>query len=253
MSVMTVVAAAGLRFNVDELTSNLYNLIRNDDKPRVMEHWHASSIAKCPKEQYLMRKGALPIAEPGAGKILRWKAGHIIEGVIRPYLKELYPNLESNFRMTNKELDLTGEYDNYDADSKTLIEIKSVSGHAVRYRRKEETRHHLRDDGPYLHHEWQQHAYVILLKELGIPVERIIYLYITLDGLLVPYETPVNPLILEQVEETVRELNIAWAMQEAPDCVCGDEDDPLYKGSFQWCQFKTDYNCCEAPIPAVVK
>lgn len=235
--------------DAENLASRLYDSIKAEDHPREMEHWHASGIAKCPKEQYLMRLGAPPVQSPGAGKILRWQAGHIIEGVIRPHLKNQFPKLQSNQRMTSLSWDLTGEFDNYDSISKSLIEIKSVSSHAVRYRRKDETRPHLRDDKQYLHHEWQQHAYVLLMDEMGIQVKNIVYLYITLDGLLVPYVTPVKPDILADVEERLTVLNEAWEAQEAPECICADEADPLYKGSYQWCQYKTDWNCCAVPVP----
>lgn len=233
-------------------TQNLYESIKQDDTPRVMEHWHASSLAKCPRTQYLMRKGAKAIQEPGAGKILRWKAGHIIEEVIRPHLRQQFPGLTSNKRLTSEKLDLSGEYDNFDPISKRLIEIKSVSSHAVRYRKKEEDRHNLRDDHQYLHHEWQQHAYVLLLQEHGIKVESITYLYITLDGLLVPYETPVSPLILEQVKQRLDVLNDAWMKQELPECLCGNEDDPMFNCEYRWCDYKTDWNCCEVPVPEEV-
>lgn len=239
--------------NLNVLTSNLYESIKQDDSKRVMEHWHASSIAKCPRTQYLMRKGVPPIQEPGAGKILRWKAGHIIEGVIRPYLKEQFPKMSSNVRIDSDTMDLSGEYDNYDPLSKTLIEIKSVSSHAVRYRKKDEDRHHLRDDKQYLHHEWQQHAYFLLLQEQGVKVENIVYLYITLDGLLVPYQTKVNPVLLEQVRQRLDYLNDSWRKQELPDCYCNDEDDPMFNCEYRWCDYKTGWDCCNVPVPVGVE
>lgn len=233
--------------NISDLTTSLYQSISDENKPREMKYWHASSLAMCPRTQFYMRAGIPPLQKPGAGKVLRWKAGHLIEEVIRPHLKKQFPNLISNVRFTNEDLDLTGEIDNYDPDSKSLIEIKSVSSHAVKYRKVADTRAHLRDEHQYLNHEYQQAAYVELTKP-QYEVEQIVYLYITLDGLLVPYSTPVNEQIIMKVKKRLEILREAWELQTPPQCICLQEDHPLYKSTMQWCEFKEENGCCSIEL-----
>lgn len=176
----------------------------------------------------------------------------MIEAEIRPHLLALYPHLTSNQRLYSKQLDLTGEYDNYDPDSKRLIEVKSVGPRAVKYKRVGETRYHLRDEAPYLAHEWQQHSYVLLLNEIGIEVESITYLYISLEGLLVPYTGKVKPDMLKAVTERLRALNVAWTTKTPPDCIC-DKEHEMWGSSLQFCDFRTKENCCDLKLIEEVK
>lgn len=229
------------------LTSKLYATIQEAEIPRVMHQWHASSLAQCPRAQFLARQGVPRLVQPGAGKILRWQAGHLIEQVIRPYLAQEFPDLLSNVRMTNKELDLTGEFDNYSPSAKALIEIKSVSSHAVKYKKVADTRHHLRDEQQYLHHEYQQHAYVALMGDTQ-PVEQIVYLYITLDGLIVSYVTPVKPVLVEAVRKRLELLQGHWAKQMLPPCFCDQQEHPLYRGQMQYCDYKEPTGCCKEEL-----
>lgn len=261
-----------------QLTSQLYQSITADNQPRVMSHWHASSIAQCPRAQFYARTGIAPLTTPTGAKLLRWRAGHLIEEVIRPHLKKLYPDLLSNVRMTNHALDLTGEFDNYSPSARTIFEIKSVSSHAVKYQRVLDTRKHLKDSQQYLHHEFQQAAYVALMRhedtkanyqeqvtaestrrqwgesvgmgpiaQLSWQVEHIVYLYITLDGLLVPYATPVNDTLVSKVERRLELLRKNWTNQTLPECVCAEEDHPLYKGVLQYCDYKSPGVACCSP------
>lgn len=246
--------------NTQELTVKLYQAVNAEERDKRDEHWHASTIAQCPRANYFARKGVPSVAEASGAMKLRWATGHALEGVVRPYLKSIYPNLVSNVRFTNEELDLTGEVDNYDPDSKTIIEVKSVHPNAVRYKKVGEDRYHLKDDKQYLHHEYQQHAYVLLMSHpqtitekyegwnhshtvKGWEVERIIYLYVSLSGLIVTYDTPVKPEILANVKKRVDILNQAWRSGEVPPCLC-EESHPLYKGQMRYCPYKTDNDCC---------
>lgn len=195
------------------ITTELYNSVAKSYRPREIDHWHCSSIAKCPAALYLERKGTPPLSLPGAGKMLRWAAGHAIEEVIRPHLQSVYPTMLSNVRFLNKDLDLTGEYDGYDPVTKTLISVKSVHDYAMitrdgRTALKEDTgKLNARGskvwdfkDAPYAHHEWQEHAYVLLMSKKNnhyinfdqlqdelvsqFDVAFITYVYITLSGLI---------------------------------------------------------------------
>ena len=231
-----------------------------------MKAWHGSSIASCPRAHYFKRLGVKPLQPATGAKILRWDTGHAYEAIIRPHLQKLYPKLVSNIRFFNKELDLTGELDNYDPESKTIIEIKTVHPNAVRYRKVAEDRNHLKDGQQYLHHEYQQHVYELLMRhpasevKLGEkyekmtapwPVEKIVYLYISLAGLLVPYETDVKPEITAAVNKRLALLNQAWQLKKPPPCLCHSPH-PLYAGTMQWCDYRTikpdkhihDPNCC---------
>jgi len=230
---------------MDSLAGKLYSSVREDNEVRVFEQWHASSIADCPKAHYLKRLGVKATVQNGAGKMLRWKAGHLIEEVIRPHLLSIYPDLESNIRLSSEEMDMTGEYDNYSEKEKTIFEVKSVHVNAFRYRKVSEDRYHLRDNKPYLSHEYQNHCYVKLLREAGKEVEKIVYIYITLDGRIATYETPVKDDILMEVTKTLAILNEAWKLKVAPRCICADETHPLFKCSLQFCDYKNGNKCCE--------
>lgn len=269
------------------LVIDLYQAIADAREDRPMYKWHASALAQCPRTQYFKRMGVKPLTRPTGAKVVRWDSGHAIEGTIRPYLKMLYPNLVSNVRFANKSLDLTGEADNYDPDSKTIIEIKSISGHALAYKGVNDDRHYLKQENlnfvpgsreapkwvkkldPYLHHEYQQHAYALLMQDpktevkwpkekqedevyetLGkaLPVEQIIYLYITLDGLMLSYETDVKPEITGAVKKRLDMLKTAWETKTPPPCFCLQENHPLYGNTMKWCEYRTDNGCCSLDL-----
>jgi len=231
----------------DKLAIALYQSISDTHQDREYEHWHASSIAACPRAQHYQRLGIKPLILPTAAKMLRWDAGHQMEASIRPHLANVYPGLKSNVRLTSKKMDLTGEYDNYSEKDKLLIEVKTVGPRAPRYRRKDEERHHLRDDSPYLAHEYQNHAYVLLLREKGLPIEAITYIYITLEGLIITYDTLVQENILHNVEKRLEVLKKA---QEGalPACLC-NPDHPLWGSAMQFCDYRDDDNeCCSEDL-----
>lgn len=230
---------------MDNLASAIYNQVRDNNEERIFEHWHASSIADCPRAHYFKRLGIAPLERPGAGKILRWQAGHLMEEVLRPFLLAIYPDLESNVRATSKELDLTGEWDNYSAKEKTIIEIKSVHDFAFAYQKKGVSRYDIKGEKPYLNHELQNHCYVKLLREAGKEVDFITYVYITLDGRIATYKTNVNDELLLNVERRLEALNEAWRTKVPPACICLQEDHPLYKTTMQYCGWKNGDKCCE--------
>lgn len=239
----------------NDLAINLYQSISNSNEERVFKMWHCSSIAECPRSHYFKRKGIPTLNKPTAAKVLRWRAGHLIEEVIRPHLLSLYPDLTSNVRMRNKTLDLTGEYDNYSKDKKTLIEIKSVHVFAPKNIEKE--------GRPYLNHEYQNHAYKLLMETPGtevlvdkdkdvwepmekMEVEHITYIYIALDGRILALETDVQENILVGIKKRLELLRIGLAGLKLPPCFC-KEDHPLYKSTTQWCDYRDEANkkCCE--------
>lgn len=230
---------------MDDLASKLYTVIRDNDEQRVFEKWHASSIADCPRAHYLKRLGVERLTGAGAGKMLRWKAGHLMEEAIRPYLQSLYSDLESNIRMDSEVMDMTGEFDNYSETAKTIFEIKSVHDFAFAYKKVADKRFHLKGEKQYLNHELQNHCYVKLLREKGRPVEKITYVYITLDGRIATYETDVNPYTLAEVDKRLDILNKAWATKTPPDCLCKDENHVLYKSTMQYCEYRNGDKCCE--------
>lgn len=232
----------------DELASALYACIRDDEEQRVFEKWHYSSLAECPRAQYFKRLGVKRTQTVGAGKMLRWKAGHIIEEVVRPYLEKLYPDLTSNIRMSDEDDDATGEYDNYSEDRATIIEIKSVNGRAFRYRKVSEHRSNLRDDQPYPNHLLQNHGYVRQLRKRGKPVQFIHFVYISLDGLICTYIVPVSQTYLSDIDKRLKTLNTAWANQEPPECLCGDTGHKYYKSTMQYCDFKQGSVCCDLSL-----
>lgn len=240
------------------------------------ERWRASSLASCPRAQYFKRKGVEPLRKLTKARELRNQAGHYMEAAIRESLKRIYPNLVSNVRFKNEELNLGGELDNYDPDSKQLIEIKTIGVRAPRYRRVAEDRHHLKEDGPYLHHELQQHVYTKLMHhpetevtknedgsyqllvdwsaKIGgkFEVERISYVYITLEGLIITYTTEVKPEVVAMVDKRLSILNEAWDTQTPPVCLCHDLSHPLWPGQMRWCDYRKDTSkpvddphCCD--------
>lgn len=225
-----------------------------------MEHWHASSLAACPRNQYFNRLGVPYVSKPSGAKILRWSAGHNIEQAIRPHIEKLYKGIGSNERMTSEALDLTGEFDNYSEEMATLVEIKSVSDFAFLERNgvtglKEQVgtmpngnkRWGLKNK-PYLHHEWQQHAYNLLLRELGKPLFNIDYVYISLNGRIVGYKTEVQDQILADVTNRLNLLNEAWKTQTPPACICNDTENEMYAGVLQWCDYREGSDCCSLEL-----
>lgn len=231
----------------DTLAIKLYESIQNANKPRAIDEWHASELAKCPRANYFARLGVKPLGYVGAGKMLRWQAGHIIEEVIRPHLKSVYPDLESNVRLLSKKLDLTGEYDNYSEKEEMIIEVKSVHDFAFAYKKKGDERFELKGGEPYLNHELQNHSYVKLLNEIGKPVSSITYVYITLDGRIATYKTEVQQALLDNVSKRLDVLNTSWANQTPPDCICR-EDHPLYKSTMQYCEYRDGDTCCDISL-----
>lgn len=265
-----------------EDVAHIYDLLQTDarNRPRSREHWHASELAKCPREQYLARKGADPIQEMPGGKQLRFQVGFGLEAYLQTYLRQLYPKLLTNVRITSVTYDLTGEFDAYDPDSQTVFEIKSTHPWAL-YRVKKSdppelsAQPHLLDQKPYPHHEWQTHAYALLMAdsnatvttqmgevltmgeaatELGLTgITAIKYLYWPMGSLLISYDTPVKPVRFEEVQTRLRLLNEHWDMSELPDCLCGDHDNEMYGPAMQYCSYKTDWNCCQVAVPSKEK
>jgi hypothetical protein len=262
------------RMNKD-LTIALYKAINEADAPREIKHWHSSSIAKCPRALYFERKkiAGIPDNEPGGGKKLRWRSGHAIEATIRPELEKIYPKLITNVRLTNATLDLTGEFDCYDPESRTLISVKSVHDFAfitvngvnglkdkVGVKISQKTGKEIGDYGlktePYIHHQWQEHSYVQLMShkhtvlsrlgELPVP-EHIIYVYITLGGLIACYETDVKPELLSLVERKTQYLKDCWENNIVPACLC-QEGREMYLVSDQYCPYKTATGCCDEAL-----
>ena len=250
-----------------EATIALYQSINDGNEDRVFELWHASSIGMCPKAHYLKRLGVAETCEPASGaKVIRWQAGHAIEGFIRAHIKNVYGETWSNFRHSSEALQLTGEFDNYVPAERRLVEVKSVHDfafveHDGQVSLKEATGERNKwgkpvykpKDTPYLHHELQNHAYVLLLGELGLQVAGIDYIYISLSGRMAVYSTEVQPRLLDNVTARLNALNEAWAAQQPPVCICRP-DHPLYDGVMQFCNYKRtpygtpDEHCCEVEI-----
>jgi len=238
----------------------LYDAIVDANEERVFHNWHASSIAECPRAHYLKRLGQKRLQVPTGAKVLRWQAGHNIEEAIRPFVEKVYGKTESNVRLTSEELDLTGEYDNLTIKDNRLIEIKSV--HDLAFIDKEGETGLKEDTGrkgprggtewrvkptPYLHHELQQHAYVLLLAEVGKEVTNIDYVYVSLSGRLVVYSTKTDPELLKAVKRRLAVLDEAWETKTPPPCICKDYDNPLYDSVLKWCDYSdpTKGTCCE--------
>lgn len=244
-------------------TSLVYNKIRELNKPRVLKHWHASSISECPRAHYFMRLGipTLPQNLPTGAKILRWDGGHALETAIRPVIEALYPLSESNNRLTSKELDLTGEYDNLVGYEKldTIVEIKSVHDYA--FITRDNNDHLKEEDGllpngnrkwkirkePYLNHILQQHCYVLLLAEKGIEVKYIDYIYISLSGRLVTFHTEVDTKYLDNVKARLKALNEAWKTKIPPVCICHSSHE-LWASTMQYCDYRDNGKCCDLKL-----
>lgn len=247
----------------NEVARALYNSLKEENKERVYENWHASAMANCPRAHYFKRLGLSPINTPTGAKILRWSAGHYLEAGIRPHIEKVYRGVGSNERMTSEAMHLTGEFDNYAVDEETLIEVKSVSDWAFwegdgQLGLKEEDGTRIGRNGrevknyklkttPYLHHEIQQHSYVLLLNELGKQVKAIDYVYISLNGRIVVFKTEPNPKLIEAVKRRLKLLNEAWEKQEPPDCIC-KPDNALWGPVLQWCDYREQEKCCDLSL-----
>lgn len=241
----------------------LYQSIKAGNERRVFSHWHASSISDCPRAHYFKRLGIKPLQEPSAALIIRWGAGHLLEQMIRPHVEAVYGKAASNDRMTSKELDLTGEFDNLILQGNRLVEIKSVHDMAFIERDgktylKEQTgtkqwgqktvKTWGAKETPYLHHELQNHSYVLLLKEQGVEVEGIDYVYISLSGRIVVYSTEVQQKMLDNVTARLNVLNEAWKTQTPPDCMCHLTEHPLYDSVLRYCDYRTEDGCCSLEL-----
>jgi CRISPR/Cas system-associated exonuclease Cas4 (RecB family) len=242
------------------LSIKLYQAIAEANEDRVYENWHASSMGMCPRAHYFKRLAVPELTKPTGAKVLRWGAGHHLEAAIRPYIEAVYGGLASNERMTSDKLSLTGEFDNLVLANNKLVEIKSVSDYAF-YEKDGQTGLKKQDgnwpngnkrwslsDEPYLGHEIQNHAYVILLEELGKTVKEIDYVYISLSGRIVVYCTQVQQKYLDNVTARLRALNKAWETKEPPKCICTPEH-PLWDSSMQWCPYRQeDKECCSLEL-----
>lgn len=247
----------------NSLSIKLYQVIQDGNKDRPMERIHASSIAQCPKAQYMKRKGVETLNKPTGAKILRWQAGHNIEEALEQYINKVYKDVSHNVRFTSEKLDLTGEYDFYDADTKRIIEIKSV--HDMAFIDRQGTLSLKESQGlwpegtrwagkqkwgaknePYLHHEMQEYCYYLLMKEQGIEVKGVDYVYISLSGRIVTYSTEIDEGsdVAAAVNARLRLLKEAWETQVPPQCICHQEDNPLYDGVLKWCDYRTEDSCC---------
>lgn len=242
---------------------DLYKSIKASNTQRIFHHWHASSIAECPRSHYYKRLGIKGLNDPTAAKVIRWGAGHLLEEMIRPHIEAVYGNTASNARYTDKTLDLTGEFDNLVLADNRLVEIKSVHDMAFIERGdilglKEKTGTQTSRTGketntwgikksPYLHHELQNHAYVLLLQDQGITITGIDYVYISLSGRICVYSTAVQPELLKNVTDRLSMLNQAWQTKTPPPCIC-TPDHPLYDGVMRWCDYKTETTCCSLKL-----
>jgi CRISPR/Cas system-associated exonuclease Cas4 (RecB family) len=242
----------------NSLSIKLYQTIADSNDVRVFTHWHASSIADCPRTHYMKRLGVQPVNKASAAQVLRWTAGHLMEEAIREHLLKIFPDMVSNHRIDSTKLDLTGEYDNFVPSTQTLIEVKTVHDYAFIER---DGQTYLKDedgnlpngnkkwkikDSPYLHHEIQNHAYIMLLKEEEqIEVKEIIYVYISLGGRIVVYRTKPQQELINNVTARLEALNESWKTKTPPVCICGNETHPLYKPVMQYCVYKTENGCCD--------
>ena len=249
----------------NERAISLYQSIKDSNERRVYEHWHASSISDCPRAHYYKRLGIEPLRKPSAAMVIRWESGHAIEKTIRQHIENVYGKTVSNVRMTDKELDLTGEFDNMVIANNRLVEIKSVHDLAFIEREgklslKEKTGTAMRagreintwgiKDTPYLHHELQNHAYVLLLSKNNITTKNIDYVYISLSGRIVVYTTDVQQELLDNVIKRLSILNEAWNSKELPPCICNDTNHPLYDGVMSYCDYQDPNGgeCCSPQL-----
>jgi hypothetical protein len=227
----------------------LYQAVLDGNEERIFKAWHASSLAMCPRAHFFKRKGVEGLRKPSGAKVIRWNAGHHLETAIRPIIEAVYGETGSNERMYSKRLDLTGEFDNLVVSNNKLVEIKSV--HDFAFKEKDGVLGLKKQVGtypngnkkwdispdPYLGHEIQNHAYVELLKDMGVEVSGIDYVYISLSGRLVVYSTEVQEKITKNVLNRLEVLNKAWETDTPPECICVDTH-PLWESTMQWCDYQ---------------
>lgn len=246
----------------DDYAVEIYQSIAEENKDREYKHWHASSISDCPRAHYLKRLGVKPLKQASGAKVIRWGAGHKLEEQLRPHVDKVWDGTTSNVRLTSKKLDTTGEYDNLTKDGSTLIEVKSVSDWAF-YRGPLSSKSILKKDSgsknkwgkpiyepmyrPYIHHEYQNHVYALLLAEEHIDVKKIDYVYASLSGLLCVYSTEVDPKKLEWVKRRLDRLNKAWKEKRLPPCIC-KPDSELWGPVYNWCDYRTEDGCCSEDL-----
>lgn len=248
----------------NELAIKLYQSIGAGNEERIYRHWHASSISICPRAHYFHRLGVEGLNKPSGAKVIRWGAGHKLEAELRPHVEKVWGETTSNIRLTNKDWQLTGEYDNLSKDGTTLIEVKSVSdwafykgplsrqsilkqasGNKNKWGRDE----YVPMESPYIHHVLQNHAYALLLSEEGKQVKNIDFVYASLSGLICVYKTEVDPRYIEWVKNRLSLLNEAWKDKVPPLCMC-DDTSPLWGPVFQYCDFRDKVNetCCDLSL-----
>lgn len=266
-----------------DLSISIYQTIAKLRKPREIKMWHSSSIAKCPRALYMERLKVPALNSPTAAKEIRFTSGHAVETALRAPLEELDKDLQSNIRLRNKDLDLTGEYDNLVPSQKRLIEIKSVDIGAVIQRNnvlslKKEVG--LDEKGrklyepmldPYKHHIWQQESYCLLMETPGteyfdttdpdnkvwrplepMTIEAIDYIYVTLRGALVAYKTPRSPHITKRVADKVKYLNEALKDSKLPICMCSESQE-FWKETNQYCDYQSEGECCSPKLVEALK
>lgn len=252
-----------------EKSTALYQSILDGNKQREFKYWHASSIAMCPRAHYYQRLGVPILRHPTAAKVIRWSAGHHLETSIREHVEKVWGKTSSNDRMTSEEMQLTGEFDNLVIEGDRLVEIKSVHDMAFLERDGQLTLKEndgplldrfgsprLTRDGkqmvkwkpkttPYLGHQLQNHAYVLLLKENGVEVKGIDYVYIALGGRMVVYSTDVQQKLIDNVKARLKALNEAWEAKEPPVCICTPKHE-LWDSVLQWCDYMNEgtKECC---------
>jgi len=244
----------------NEASIKLYQAIADSNEERVFHAWHASSMSMCPRAHYFKRMAVPELSKPTGAKVIRWGAGHHLETAIRPHIEAVYGKTASNDRMTSEKLSLTGEFDNLVVHNNKLVEIKSVSDFAFIQRDgitslKEATgglnkwgkAEYRQKNTPYLGHEIQNHAYVLLLEEKDIKVKEIDYVYISLSGRLVVYSTRVQQDLLNNVNARLEALNKAWETKTPPPCICTPEH-PLYDSVMRWCPYQEEGRCCSETL-----
>lgn len=194
-----------------------------------------------------------------------------MEEAMREHVANVYGGGEkvtSNQRFTSDKLQMTGEFDNLAVLDNRLIEMKTVHDmafierdgvlglkkeHGTKMWGKKEIKNYVLSQDPYLHHEIQNHGYVLLLAEQGIEVKEIDYVYVSLSGRMVTYATIVNEGLLQRVLKRVDLLNKAWAAQTPPDCIC-ESSHPLWGPVLQWCDYRNDGGeCCDVSLIKLAK
>jgi hypothetical protein len=237
-----------------QIKTKLYESIELGNKEHTYENWHVSALASCPRSHYFKRLQIPPINKPGAGKILRWSAGHNMEEAIREHVENVFPDVKSNVRLLDTKNDLTGEYDNL--SGQTLIEIKTVHDYAFKESKdglvglKEQVGVHPNGNKKwdmkqhaYLHHVMQNHGYAMMLRD-EVEVTEIIFIYISLSGRMCIYREPIEQVHFDEINRRLDILNKAWESKTPPDCMCQEKNNPLWATTMQWCDYRNGDDCC---------